>query len=120
MFFCLQRDKATAQLHLFHPELKTCWGDLKKSIAIVTPEKAEQPKGLRATLLPFQQESLYWMKKQECGPWSGGILAVSLFDDYAVCVLTPFRSKDEMGMGKTIQMISLLVSDQERPNLVIA
>lgn len=73
-----QSEKSTAQLHLFHPELKSCWGDLKKSVAIVTPKKAEQPENLRATLLPFQQESLYWMKKQECGPWHGGILAVSL------------------------------------------
>jgi len=73
-----QRDKSTVQLHLFHPELKSCWGDLKKTIAIVAPEKAEQPKNLLVTLLPFQQESLSWMRKQECGPWSGGILAVSL------------------------------------------
>ena len=61
------------------------------------------------------------MRKQECGPWSGGILAVS--DNYIVKVVyasSSFRFKDEMGMGKTIQMISLLVSDQERPNLVIA
>ena len=27
---------------------------------------------------------------------------------------------DEMGMGKTIQMIALMVSDTTRPNLVIA
>ena len=117
---CFQRDKATAQLQLFHPELKSCWGDLKKSIAIVTPEKAEQPKNLRVTLLPFQQEGLHWMKKQECGAWSGGILAVSVFVTIMRCASLPLRLKDEMGMGKTIQMISLLVSDQERPNLVIA
>lgn len=44
-------------------------------------------------------------------------------DNYIVKVVyasSSFRFKDEMGMGKTIQMISLLVSDQERPNLVIA
>jgi hypothetical protein len=28
------------------------------------------------TLLPFQQESLYWMRKQEDGVWNGGMLAV--------------------------------------------
>jgi len=62
------------------------------------------------------------MKKQECGPWSGGILAVSVFVivRYVLCVLTQLPPQDEMGMGKTIQMISLLVLDQERPNLVIA
>jgi len=85
--FPSKREKTTAQLHLFHPELKTCWGDLKKSISIVTPIKAEQPKNLRATLLPFQQESLYWMKKQECGPWRGGILAVSALVTIFVFVL---------------------------------
>jgi DNA repair protein RAD16 len=25
--------------------------------------------------LPFQKESLYWMRKQEEGPWKGGMLA---------------------------------------------
>lgn len=78
MSFYFQRDKSTAQLHLFHPELKSCWGDLKKTISIIVPQKAEQPERLLVTLLPFQQESLHWMKKQECGPWSGGILAVSV------------------------------------------
>jgi DNA repair protein RAD16 len=38
---------------------------------------------LKLKLLPFQKESLYWMKKQEEGQWKGGMLA------------------DEMGMGKT-------------------
>lgn len=38
---------------------------------------------LKLNLLPFQKESLYWMKKQEEGVWKGGMLA------------------DEMGMGKT-------------------
>ena len=38
----------------------------------------------------------------------------------SVCVPPHLRSQDEMGMGKTIQMISLLVSEEERPNLVIA
>lgn len=38
---------------------------------------------LKLTLLPFQKESLFWMRKQEEGVWKGGMLA------------------DEMGMGKT-------------------
>ena len=42
------------------------------------PLKAEQPSGLRVTLLPFQQESLYWMRMQESGKYAGGLLAVSL------------------------------------------
>jgi len=60
------------------------------------------------------------MRKQECGPWSGGILAVSALRKLSKTLPHHPRSQDEMGMGKTIQMISLLVSDQGRSNLVIA
>ena len=42
------------------------------------PKKAPQPANLKVRLLPFQQESLYWMKEQEKGIWRGGMLAVSL------------------------------------------
>ncbi|KAF9224410.1 hypothetical protein BS17DRAFT_703380 [Gyrodon lividus] len=95
-------EKSSLALRNHHPELKDVWGDLEEQIPIVVPEKAEQPIGLKVTLLPFQQESLSWMRKQENGVWHGGLLA------------------DEMGMGKTIQMISLFVSDLKRPNFVIA
>ncbi|KAG9219471.1 hypothetical protein CCMSSC00406_0005365 [Pleurotus cornucopiae] len=95
-------EKSTVALHKFHPELKDVWGDLEASIEIITPQKAEQPANLKVTLLPFQQESLFWMREQEKGIWGGGMLA------------------DEMGMGKTIQIIALLVSDLKAPNLVIA
>ena len=47
-------------------------------------------------LLPYQKEGLGWMLQQEMGGVHGGILA------------------DEMGMGKTIQAISLMLSN--RPN----
>jgi DNA repair protein RAD16 len=53
-------------------------------------------------LLPFQLESMTWMRKQEEGVWHGGMLA------------------DEMGMGKTIQTLGLLVNDRKKPNLVVA
>ncbi|KAL4075584.1 SNF2 family N-terminal domain-containing protein [Scleroderma citrinum] len=95
-------EKNSIRLLRHHPELRNIWGDLESRQAIATPEKADQPAGLKVTLLPFQRESLSWMRKQEGGIWKGGILA------------------DEMGMGKTIQMISLFVSDLKRPNLVIA
>lgn len=65
-------------MHKYHPELRDAWGDLEAAIGIVEPIKAEQPSGLRVTLLPFQQESLYWMRKQEFGQYAGGLLAVSL------------------------------------------
>jgi hypothetical protein len=42
------------------------------------------------------------MKKQEGSVWNGGMLA------------------DEMGMGKTIQTLALLVNDPRKPNLVVA
>ncbi|KIM60819.1 hypothetical protein SCLCIDRAFT_123408 [Scleroderma citrinum Foug A] len=95
-------EKTTIRLYRNHPELRTVWKDVEARKKVVTPEKAEQPAGLKVTLLPFQRESLFWMRKQEGGIWKGGLLA------------------DEMGMGKTIQMISLFVSDLKRPNLVIA
>lgn len=52
------------------------WGDLKVKIQVVKPAECQQPAGIKLTLLPFQRESLHWMKKQEEGPWKGGMLAV--------------------------------------------
>ncbi|CAE6445882.1 unnamed protein product [Rhizoctonia solani] len=95
-------ERTTVMLAIQHPELEDVWGDLERTVKPVAPEKAPQPEGLKVTLLPFQQESLFWMRKQETGPWSGGMLA------------------DEMGMGKTIQTLALLVSDRRKPNLVVA
>jgi len=73
-----QAEKSTIQLHKHHPELRNAWGDLEALVGTVEPQKAEQPSGLRVTLLPFQQESLYWMRNQEFGQYAGGLLAVSL------------------------------------------
>jgi DNA repair protein RAD16 len=66
-------------LHKHHPELRNVWGDLEKRVVINTPQKAEQPRNLKVTLLPFQCESLFWMQNQEAGLWSGGMLAVCFF-----------------------------------------
>ncbi|CAL1703495.1 unnamed protein product [Somion occarium] len=96
-------EKSTIALHKHHAELVDVWGDVERAIPIPVPQKAAPPSNLKATLLPFQEESLYWMKNQEKGIWSGGLLA------------------DEMGMGKTIQMIALLCNDKgAKPNLVVA
>ncbi|KAJ1964614.1 DNA repair protein rad16 [Dimargaris xerosporica] len=86
-----------------HPELEGAWEALNES-AIDKTTRHNQPANLRLTLLPFQQESLTWMKRQETIPmYRGGILA------------------DEMGMGKTIQMIALMLSEPRgKPNLVVA
>lgn len=54
--------------------------------------EAEPPSTLLMPLLPYQKEGLSWMMNQETSLVRGGILA------------------DEMGMGKTIQMISLMLS----------
>ncbi|KAJ1678289.1 DNA repair protein rad16, partial [Spiromyces aspiralis] len=94
-------------LHYYHPELKTVWEDLEQQIAQKCQKQltpcAEQPRGLKLSLLPFQREGLAWLREQEAGRLSGGILA------------------DEMGMGKTIQMISLMLSEPRvKPTLVVA
>lgn len=76
------------------------------------PPKAETPAALMQPLLPFQQYGVGWMLAQEAGSIKGGILA------------------DEMGMGKTIQTIAMLlaskaqqkdtVGDFMEPTLVVA
>lgn len=87
-----------------HPELATVWKDLETSVPKIQPTRAVQPKAIKLQLLPFQLEGIDWMRKQELKPeFKGGILA------------------DEMGMGKTIQTVSLLVSEpRQKPNLVVA
>mgnify|MGYP006075928877 FL=1 len=55
------------------------------------PAKLPTPAQLTRPLLPFQQEGLAWMVDNEQSVVNGGILA------------------DEMGMGKTIQTIALLL-----------
>ncbi|TEB29534.1 hypothetical protein FA13DRAFT_1734745 [Coprinellus micaceus] len=97
-----QSEKTGLALREHHPELRDIWGDLEATKPKQAPIKADQPEGLKVQLLPFQRESLHWMRNQEKTIWAGGILA------------------DEMGMGKTIQMISLMHVGGAKPNLVIA
>lgn len=78
-----QGERNLIRLSLHHPQLVDVWGDLEAKIEPVKPVPMEAHPSLKLTLLPFQKESLYWMKKQEEGVWRGGMLA------------------DEMGMGKT-------------------
>mmetsp|Transcript_28795 Transcript_28795/g.66965 ORF Transcript_28795/g.66965 Transcript_28795/m.66965 type:complete len:1122 (-) Transcript_28795:125-3490(-) len=65
--------------------------------------QAEKPAALKVPMLPFQAEGLYWMlQREEDRTTKGGVLA------------------DEMGMGKTLQMIALLLAGKSQgPNLVI-
>ncbi|CAO3656547.1 unnamed protein product [Mucor hiemalis] len=85
-----------------HPELEHVWTDIEQmEEKPVVP--IEQPAELTLKLLPFQRYGVGWMIQQEAtATFRGGVLA------------------DEMGMGKTIQTIALLLSDKKKPNLVIA
>lgn len=91
-----------AKLEKSHPEIKTMWADLE-AIPPIKPVPAEQPSGISRKLKPFQLEGLDWMLKQEQSQWKGGLLG------------------DEMGMGKTIQAVSLIMSDYpaKAPSLVV-
>lgn len=62
-----------------------------------------QPNTITRKLKSFQLEGLDWMAKQEKSQWKGGLLG------------------DEMGMGKTIQAVSLIMSDYpaKDPTLVV-
>lgn len=94
--------KTLQKLDEHHPELVGLWDALKESKGNPKGVATTQPDGLKAKLLPFQLEGVNWLVEQEKGPWSGGVLA------------------DEMGMGKTIQMISLFLKNRGKPTLVIA
>ncbi|KAJ3162808.1 DNA repair protein rad16 [Geranomyces michiganensis] len=96
-----REDKAKQNIYNNHPELVTVWEQLEAEMEVIVPVRADQPKELTVKLLPFQQEGLFWMMKQEESRFNGGILA------------------DEMGMGKTLETIALLVSKPMRPNLIL-
>lgn len=92
----------TQRLFDNHPELKDVFPTLQNAPKYV-PQRSEQPSGLSIKLLPFQLEGLHWLLSQESSKYNGGVLA------------------DEMGMGKTIQTIALLMNDTtKRPSLVVA
>jgi DNA repair protein RAD16 len=98
-----QWEKTNRALIEFHPELACIWDELETA-PMIQPVAVPQPEGLSLRLLPFQLEGLDWLLKQEQQErFGGGILA------------------DEMGMGKTIQTIALLLAEPRgKPNLVIA
>ena len=91
-----------ARLERAHPEIVTMWNDLK-AIEPIQAAPAEQPPGISRKLKSFQLEGLSWMTRQEKSRWKGGLLG------------------DEMGMGKTIQAVSLIMSDYpaKNPTLVV-
>ncbi|OJK05372.1 hypothetical protein ASPACDRAFT_49528 [Aspergillus aculeatus ATCC 16872] len=85
-----------------HPSVTTMWDDLAK-MPPIKPVAANQPSGISRTLKSFQLEGLNWMMQQEQSQYKGGLLG------------------DEMGMGKTIQAVSLIMSDYPAgmPSLVV-
>ncbi|KAL5335252.1 SNF2 family N-terminal domain-containing protein [Aspergillus crustosus] len=94
--------KERLKLEKQHPRIITMWEDLRNAPPI-TPIPAAQPAGISRTLKPFQLEGLNWMIRQEKTEYKGGLLG------------------DEMGMGKTIQAVSLIMSDYPagKPSLVV-
>lgn len=94
----MNRDK----LEEAHLKLRTMWDDLG-NVAIIKPIQAPQPASITRKLKSFQLEGLDWMVKQEKTHYKGGLLG------------------DEMGMGKTIQAVSLIMSDYpaKDPTLVV-
>ncbi|KAK9465223.1 SNF2 family N-terminal domain-containing protein [Lipomyces arxii] len=94
-------ESARTALYEHHTGLSTIFSELEAQEKR-KPELAEQPAELTVTLLPFQREGLHWLIAQEASKYKGGMLA------------------DEMGMGKTIQTIALLLSEPRgKPNLVV-
>ncbi|KFZ08921.1 hypothetical protein V502_09052 [Pseudogymnoascus sp. VKM F-4520 (FW-2644)] len=93
---------ARHRLETHHPELLVMWKELR-DLPKIPPVKAEQPANISRELKPFQLEGLNWMKMMEKTKWGGGLLG------------------DEMGMGKTIQAVSLIMSDYpaKNPSLVL-
>ncbi|GES60613.1 DNA excision repair protein Rad16 [Aspergillus terreus] len=94
--------KERKKLEKQHPLIVSMWDELRNTPPI-TPVPAEQPVGISRTLKSFQLEGLNWMMRQEQTQYKGGLLG------------------DEMGMGKTIQAVSLLMSDYPagKPSLVV-
>ncbi|KAJ1617487.1 SNF2 family N-terminal domain-containing protein [Pavlovales sp. CCMP2436] len=73
--------------------------EVLRSSTIVHTEEREPPPSIVTPLLRFQKVGLAWMCAQEKGEVKGGILA------------------DEMGMGKTIQAISLIAAHKNEHRL---
>ncbi|KAL9090151.1 MAG: hypothetical protein Q9165_005431 [Trypethelium subeluteriae] len=90
------------KLEQAHPGILTMWDELEKSDKIET-KQAKQPECISRKLKSFQLEGLNWMMQQETTNYRGGLLG------------------DEMGMGKTIQAVSLIMSDYPapKPTLVV-
>jgi len=97
-----RKDRERQKLEKSHPEIKTMWKELEK-IPVLKPGPITQPASINRQLKSYQLEGVAWMIAQEKSGYKGGLLG------------------DEMGMGKTIQAVSLIMSDwpQKQPTLVV-
>ncbi|KAL2068606.1 hypothetical protein VTL71DRAFT_14943 [Oculimacula yallundae] len=95
-----RKDRLRLEGH--HPDLLTMWSDLE-ALPKIGKVAIEQPTTITRELKPFQLEGVAWMIEMEKTDWAGGLLG------------------DEMGMGKTIQAVSLIMSDfpAKQPSLVL-
>ncbi|POS87294.1 P-loop containing nucleoside triphosphate hydrolase [Erysiphe pulchra] len=95
-------ERERKKLEYYHPDLMTMWEDLEK-IPKIGDVTMKQPANISRELKPFQLQGVAWMKAMEQTKWGGGLLG------------------DEMGMGKTIQAVSLIMSDwpAKQPSLVL-
>ena len=100
--FATRAEYERYRLEVAHPAIKTMWDELAL-VPQIAREAAKQPQSITRSLKSFQLEGLNWMREQEKSQWGGGLLG------------------DEMGMGKTIQAVSLIMSDypQKQPTLVV-
>ncbi|XP_067615114.1 transcription termination factor 2 [Eurosta solidaginis] len=85
--FNAQRELTVERLKNIHSSLKSCPTE---------DVLAEDPVGLRVTLMDHQKHALAWMTWRENQKPRGGILA------------------DDMGLGKTLTMISLVLASKNR------
>jgi DNA repair protein RAD16 len=97
-----RKERERKKLETSHPNIRTMWEKLEEE-PVIKPVAAEQPESITRRLKIFQLEGLDWMVRQEKTKYKGGLLG------------------DEMGMGKTIQAVSLIMSDfpQKEPTLVV-
>eukprot|EP01147_Barroeca_monosierra_P007540 gene7540-9823_t len=117
-----KKESVQQRILRLHPELGTVWNHLHAIDPKTELELLQTPSDLTVSLLPFQREGVAWMINQrphdtfywvlsnlrtcqeEKSSFCGGILA------------------DEMGMGKTVQTIALILSrksPERSPTLIV-